>query len=319
MLITLLASTAYDVIKLIATCTGVIQITGGQGIGVVEILRNFARMAVYGDYYSFSALWFLVALAVVRVLASLAERAGVAATVALTIALLIATFAAGEYNWRNFYQLHLIGVAFAFFIIGHAARDTLAALERRPAAAYALLLIGGAGVISTFHLNEGCRWDVTAQCGAAWLNGRFGVSMINGQFGNLPLFALTAFIGVWFASALAIILARFGGAVGAKFDAWGRNSLNLLIVNCLFLHIGNVFVERFVVSSVRADNVLFFVALFALTLVANLFAADILARPLRKLCSFSSNIARRIVEAAQQAFDAAIVLTQRRRVSQGND
>lgn len=317
-LITWLASAAYDAVKLVATLTGVIQAIGGHGIGVMDFLAGLVRMALIGDHYSFTALWFLVALAVVRVLAALVQRAGVGATVALAIVLLVATFASTQYGWRNFYQLQLIGVAFAFFLAGHASRDALAALERRPAAAYALLLTAGAGVVATFHLNEGCRWDVMAQCGAAWLNGGFGVSMIGGQFGNLPLFALTAFIGVWFAAALSIILARFGGVVAVKLDAWGRNSLNLLIVNCLFLHVGNVLIERFVAPRLPGDSLPFFVALFAVTLAANLFAADILARPLRALRSFASRLARRIVEAAQRARDA-IVLTRRRRVSQGND
>ena len=52
------------------------------------------------------------------------------------------------------------------------------------------LFIGGAVLLSTFMLNQGCRWDLSARCGADWLNGGFGVAMINGQFGNLLLFAI---------------------------------------------------------------------------------------------------------------------------------
>ena len=78
-------------------------------------------------------------------------------TFLMAIALLGLTFASTDLGWRNIYQINLIGIAFVFFVAGHAARDLFHALERRPSAACALLLIGGAVLLATFHLNEGCR------------------------------------------------------------------------------------------------------------------------------------------------------------------
>jgi fucose 4-O-acetylase-like acetyltransferase len=295
-LIALLASAAYDAVRLLASWAGVLQQLGGQPIDAWSFAAGIGRMVLFGDYYSFSALWFLVALGLVRMLAAFAVRMRAPLAALLTVALLAATLASTEFGWRNIYQINLIGVAFVFFLAGHLARDLFHAIQRKPAAVYALLLIGGVVLLATFALNQGCRWDVTTQCGAAWLNNQFGVAMINGQFGNLPLFFVTAFAGIAFGSALAMLLARFGGAAGRALDAWGGNSLNLLVVNCVFLHVGNDLVGRFIAPHVAADGVFFFVALFALTLAANLFAARVAERPLRWLHRAALVGASRIVD-----------------------
>jgi hypothetical protein len=172
-------------------------------------------------------------------------------------------------------------------------------LERRPAAAYVLALIGGAVLVATFDLNQGCRWDVAARCGVSWLNDRFGVAMVAGQFGNLPLFTVTAVAGIAFACAVSMLLARFAGTVAARLDAWGGNSLNLLVVNCVFLHVGNQLLERFVAPRIEADNPLFFAALLAATIVANVTAVHLLDRPLRQMHRVAHALARAIVAIAQ--------------------
>jgi fucose 4-O-acetylase-like acetyltransferase len=318
-LIALLASAAYDFARLVATSAGLTPRIGAQEIDAASFAAGLGRMIVFGDYYSFSALWFLVALALVRVLAALAVRMNAVGAATLTLALLALTFASTELGWRNIYQLNLIGVAFAFFLAGYAARDLFRALERRPAAACALLLLSGALLAATFDLNQGCRWDVAARCGLGWLNDRFGVAMIIGQFGNLPLFALTAIAGVAFASALSMLLALFGGVIGRRLDAWGGNSLNLLIVNCIFLHVGNQLVERWVAPYVAADNALFFMTLLAVTLWANLLAAQALERPLRALHRVARMGARQLVDAAAGASAALAWARRGDRVSQRHE
>jgi hypothetical protein len=193
------------------------------------------------------------------------------------------------------------------------------ALEKNAVAAYAVVLIAGAATAATFHLNDGCRWDVFAQCGQAWLDDRFGVSMVIGQFGNLPMFAITAIFGAWFAMALCILLARFGGLVGRKLDGWGRNSLNLLIVNSLFLHLLNPSIERWVMPHVDGDGLVFFVGLFALTMAANLWVAHAMTRPLRKLTSLANALAAEAVELARRSWRFVIVARRSLRVTQGHE
>jgi hypothetical protein len=125
--------------------------------------------------------------------------------------------------------------------------------------------------------------------------------------------------GIAAASGLAILLARFGGAVGTKLDAWGGNSLNLLIVNAGFLHVGNVFVDHWVVPNFEPSNLLFFVALFALTLLANIVVAHALDRPLRWLRRIALTAARQIVEAVAAIPTALAWVLRSDRVSQRND
>lgn len=316
-LIAWLSSIALDLVFVAMTFAGWTAAAEQPPLVLYDVLRNAARSAVYGHDYSMSALWFLTALAVVRVIAALCARFGAAATWGVAGLLMALTLLSTEFGWRNFYQLNLIGVAFLAFIGGHKLRATIVELERRPTAAFALALMAGAVTIATFHLNEGCRWDWSARCGQGWLDDRFGVSMLIGQFGNLPLFALTAAAGIAFATALSVLLARFGAVVGQKLAVWGRASMNLLIVNCLVLELINPLLSRWVTPHADGDHLLFFLAAFALTLVVNLTGAELLQRPLRELRSFASWGGVRIVELGQAVL--AIVTRCRLRVSQGHD
>jgi len=293
-LIALIASAAYDFARLVVSLAGAAPMLGGQMLSPMGYLANLARMVFIGDYYSLSPLWFIVALAVVRVIAAIAVRLKPPYAVALTIGLLLLSFAAIDLDWRNVYQIKPLGWAFLIFMLGHLARGSFNALEHKPVAAYALTLLGGAMLVLTFHLNEGCRWDVFGHCGINWLDDRFGVALIHGQVGNIPLFALTAAAGIGFVCGLMVVLARFGGAIGRKLDAWGGNSLNLLIVNAGFLHVGNVFVERWVQPNFEPGP-LFFITLFVATLAANVAAMHLLARPLRWLHRVALGAARQIV------------------------
>lgn len=316
--IALAASVAYDLVRLGASLTGLASQLGGNTLTFSGFGAALSQMVFIGDYYSLSPLWFIVALAVVRVIAALVPRKKPLIVAAIALGLIVLSMAAIDLDWRSYYQLKPLGVGFAVFMLGHYARDHVQTLRSRPAAAYALLLIGLAGAALTFHLNEGCRWDAFARCPEAWLDSRFGVAMIHGQIGNIPLFAFTAAMGIAFAMSLSILLARFGGAVARQLESWGALSLNLLIINALFLHVGNVFVDKFIVPNFE-PNALFFIALFALTLGANHVAVRIAERPLRTLHHTALSAARHVVGAVS-AIPAALASVQRGdRVSQRND
>lgn len=293
--IALIASAAYDFARLGASLTGLGALLGGEPMGVGDYLSNLARMVLIGDYYSLSPLWFIVTLAIVRMLAAAAVRMTPRAAIAFVLLAVVLSLAAFDLGWRNFYQLKPLGVALAFFMAGHAFRRDFHAIERKPASPYALTLTGAAVVLATFSFNEGCRWDVFSQCRADWLNGHFGVALIHGQTGNVPLFIVTALAGVGFACGLAILLARYAGAIGQALDAWGGNSLNLLIVNSAFLHVGNVLVDHWIAPHVRADNIMFFATLLGVTLLLNLVVAHVLERPLRWLHRIALNSAGQTV------------------------
>lgn len=318
-LIALLASSLYDLARLLANLAGFASMLGGQPLTVDEYFAGVTRMLLAGDYYALSPLWFIVALAIARLLAAAALRMNPVGAIALIGVIVAASAVCVELNLRNVYQLQPLGVGLLFFLAGHFMRGDLAAIERRLAAAYALTLIGLAVTLSTFALNQGCRWNVFEHCGAPWLNGKFGVALIQGQIGNVPLFTITAMAGVGFACGLSVLLARAGGVIGRKLDAWGGNSLNLLIVNALFLHIGNVLIEKWVAPYVQADNLFFFAALLALTLGANVAAAHLLDRPLRWMHRVALTAARLVVGAGGAAPPVLAWALSADRVSQRND
>ncbi len=300
-LIALMASVAYDLVRLAVGAFGLAAQLGGHTLTFSGFAAGLSQMIFIGDYYSLSPLWFIVALALVRVIAALAARLNRLAAGALALALLVLSMAAIDNDWRSFYQLKALGAGFAFFMLGHYARGHYHALRARAFAPYAVLAVGLIGAALTFRLNQGCRWDAVAQCGVDWLDGHFGVAMIHGQIGNAPLFALTALLGVAGALGASIVLARLGGVVASKLESWGAHSLNLLIVNSVFLHVGNVFVDRLVAPRFEPDNALFFLVLFALTLSANLIAARIAERPLRQLHHAALKIARGLLNAGAGA------------------
>jgi fucose 4-O-acetylase-like acetyltransferase len=318
-LIAWLASVVFDAGRLLVGWSGFATAPGEPALDLMSFLRGAARMGVVGDQYSLTALWFLAALAIVRVLAAIVVRAGPLVTVLATLALLALTLTSTSLGWRNIYQLNLIGVAFAAFIVGHALSAGVRALERSVLAALAVLTVCGAATALTFDLNDGCLWDVTGHCGQDWLNDGFGVSMFSGQYGNLPLFFFTAAVGTGFAMALCILIARQNGLVGRRLEAWGRNSLNLLIVNSLFLHVANPLIEHWIVPRVDGVGWFFFVALFTVTFAANLIVTRALTRPLRRLTSLASRISAEAIDLVRRIASWAIVATRGHRVSQEHE
>lgn len=317
--IAVLASAAYDLARLTASSAGLAAQLGGENLSLGAFFAGLVRTILVGDYYSLSPLWFIVTLAIVRLLAAGLVRASLAvSTLCAFLAVAVSVWAV-ELDWRNVYQIKPLGIAFLFFLAGRLSRPLLQQLAASATQTGLVGVLGLTVLALTFHLNEGCRWAVFAQCGEEWLQGRFGVAFIHGQIGNIPLFTLSAFGGVAFASSLAILLARHGGFIGRKLDAWGGNSLNLLIVNAFFLHVGNVFVDRWAAPAFAADNVVFFAALFMLTLCANLIAVRLMERPLRWLHRCALSAARGAIAAAQAAPAALAWARPSDRVSQQND
>jgi fucose 4-O-acetylase-like acetyltransferase len=314
-LITLFASLAFDVVRVILTLTGADQVMGVTPVDSLGYIRHALKMTFLGSNYSMGALWFLTALGVARMMAAVISRAGVAATAVFAVLLLGVTFGSTAWGWVNFYQLNLIGVGFVFFVAGRAMRDLFIWAVSAPRWGAGALVVSGVAVATTFDLNRGCRWDL-GHCGVGWLNGHFGVTMIHGEFGNLALFMFTATVGVVFTGTLSILIAKFSGPVGERLARWGRNSLNLLIVNCIFLQLLNPVLARFVVPGLPANSFTFFVALLAATIALNLATAQLLKHPLRELRSFASDVAVQIVNLARQFLKPVIVAAGMPRVSQ---
>ena len=310
------ASVVVDTARLAITSAGLAGLVGIEPVDLWRFVKNAARMALLGDKYSMSPLWFLAALAVVRLLAAIAARVGVWVTVAMAAALLVGGFLASEAHTRNFYQLHLIGVAFVSFLAGGAARPLWTRIETSPRLAASVLLVAGAAFFATWPLNQGCPFDASARCGYSWINGEFGVTMIHGEFGNLALFAIAAIAGIAFASAATVLLTRAARGFAERCAGWGRSSLNLLIVNGLFVEFATPVISLWVAPLIAPGPVFFALLLIAMG-AANLAAADALARPLRWLRNWARDTARLLTEpppALLRAFAAPKRLRPRRRV-----
>lgn len=195
--------------------SGVMRLPSGAGYDV--LLSPF----VTGRGWSMSVLWFLVSLAIVRLLVhALLSRRSIRVT-ALAVAAIGAGLAAlvgpkGE----TLYQIATWVPGATFFAFGvflgrhprHLPRPALGAV----ALATAVALAG---------LDRGCLWSLAEVCPAPGLAGHAAVRMVFGNYGNLPLFAVTALLGAVGAWSLA---ARFGGA---NLAAMGRASLTLYLLN----------------------------------------------------------------------------------------
>ena len=295
-LIAIGASVVLDLVLLGLSAGGLTPLIGRPPMTFEGLGLNLLRMLVAGDLYSLSALWFLTVLALARLIAAMTSRLGPWAGT-LAAALLFGLYLAVEaFGWRNFYQMAILWAGFIAFVAGRASRSLFDNLERQPApamivAAAAFLLTAG-----TAGFNRGCEFEFARWCNLSFLNDRFGVSMFMGAFGYLPLFVFTAATGIVFATALSTLIARYGGGVANVLKRWGRNSLNLLIVNAAFLELVNPGVWRYIAPRVGGDDPLFFAALFIVAVLANIAAAGLLRPALARLRLGARDIATFIVD-----------------------
>ncbi|MFT3727999.1 MAG: acyltransferase [Terricaulis sp.] len=314
-----LANVGFDVLRVALTLTGVTNALGVEGLSVGEFVRHALRLALLSDKYSLGAMWFLAVLGLIRIIAAFAVRGGKQATVLVTLALIALSIVANQYYWRNVFQILLLGVAFPFFIAGYALREVWERAERRPLTCAVIGVVSGVLTFATYGLNQGCRWNPLHACGSGWLNGHFGVSMINGEYGNWMLFTLTAVAGTVFASCMALLLARFGARAGAALAHWGKVSMDLLIVNSFFVVLIGPPMTIWLAPKLPAQGLLFFLALLAATLIFNLSVRALLARPLKRLRLFSKHVAIAIVSSVTRSIEALAVMQRDYRVSRGND
>lgn len=290
------ASVALDVLRFFLTLADVAVLLGQEPVDAVKVVRHAIRMAVLGDFYTLSALWFLAALGIVRLLAAAATRIGAIGAGVLVLALIAAGLTAQMMSWRSVHQIYLLGAALAFFLAGHAAKPLYEILLKRADLAFAVLLTCGALALGTFGFNQGCTFDMSRSCGIPQLEGGFGVSMIYGAYGNLVWFTITALTGCAFALAGTILVTRYSGAIGERLAILGRSTINILIVNAIILELGNPSLERWVAPHIPADNPFFFVGLFVLSVAATLLGVWLLKTPLKALRSFARTAARIAVD-----------------------
>ncbi len=187
------------------------------GAGYDVLLSPF----VTGRGWSMSVLWFLVSLAIVRVLVhALLSRRSILVTVSAVAAMGAGLVALVGPKGETFYQVATWVPGSAFFALG-----VFLARHPRRLPGPALGAVALATAVALAGLDRGCLWSLADVCPAPGLAGHAAVRMVFGDYGNLPLFAVTALFGAVGAWSLA---ARFGGA---RLAAMGRASLTLYLLN----------------------------------------------------------------------------------------
>ncbi|MEJ0061387.1 MAG: acyltransferase family protein [Terricaulis sp.] len=313
------ASVAIDVVRLMLTWGDLSALLGQEPLSVWRFLRHALRMAVLGDFYSMSALWFLAALGLVRLFAAVGTRLGGAVPIVLILVLIAAGLTAQAMGWRSIHQIYLLGMALACFLGGHAARNAFERLLGRPGLAFAIMVICGAAVSLTFGLNQGCLIDATKVCGIPSLEGNFGVSMMHGGYGNLPLFMFTALAGISFALAAIVLIAQASGPVVEFLRLTGRRTINVLIVNAAVLEFANPSLSRWVVPQIAADAPHFFAALFVISVAFTMLGVFIFKTPLKALRSFARALAHYLVALWPDSRTIPILALPPDRVSAGHE
>ncbi|GAM96454.1 hypothetical protein U91I_00073 [alpha proteobacterium U9-1i] len=289
------ASLAHDLVVLALSAGGVAPIAAQAPMTWQVFFANAWRMIALGDVYSLSALWFLPALALTRVLAALCSRVGAWASVAMGVALFALYLVSRDEGWANVYQSKVLWAGFIAFMAGHWLRDGFDTLAQRSKLTWAIAIAGFALTAATAGFNRGCEFDALRYCTFDFLSGHFGVSMFASAFGFLPLFVFTAAAGSLMATAASLVIVRHGAFVAGLLKRLGRNSLNLLIVNAALLELVNPLVWRDIAPNIDASGPLFFAALFAVAMLANIIAAGLLRPALTRLRLVSRDVAQSLV------------------------
>jgi fucose 4-O-acetylase-like acetyltransferase len=226
----------------------------GTPVPLKFIPRMLFRPVLTGSNHSMHILWFLIALAVVQVMAYVWMRfPRIPARVAVA-ALALASFVAGTSlapHVTNGFELKMWFPGLVFFLVG------LGIAERRRWPPFWLSLPLVLATVLLVPLNTGCNFTLARACPAAEdLHGYFAVWMAYGSYGYLPLFYLTALLG-----CLAVLsLAR--GVRSRALEYCGRNSLELFFVNAYLLS----FVVPYLARRLQPfTSPLLYLVLFAIT------------------------------------------------------
>lgn len=188
------------------------------------------------QYFSLTVTWYLVAHAWVILIAQFFTRASLLWRGAFA-ALLVVLFFATQGRLGRYFQLHTIPVGALFYGIGVIAARVWPSLSQRvPATAvlFALVCAGFACVAALAPMNEGCSFELAKQCRNH--RGGFIVMFVLGNYGYIPMFFVSACVGV----AAFFGLARVVDDVAPIWlRSWicrvGRNTVSLLIINGFFL------------------------------------------------------------------------------------
>lgn len=261
----------------------------GQEGSFAELVRFGLESALKGRDFSTIVVWFLVSLAIVRLIAyalfsRLPRAVGWIIAPAGLASLLVPVL-------PNAFMLKTWFAGLVFFGLGMVLAPEL----KRPALLAALPL--APLVIWLALANQGCIYDPADSCPLPNLPAEAVVWLHDGETGFVPLFYLTALLGCALALACAQIVLRLppAGLGPARFlAAIGRRSLDLLVINGFVLVFLQPQLKRIPLEDV---DLWAFPALLVAVLAFHRAMLALLKRPLAAL----HRLALRLAELAEGA------------------
>jgi fucose 4-O-acetylase-like acetyltransferase len=194
---------------------------------------DFAGKLAYTSDLAVCPAWFLVVIAVTRIVFHAAFQFGPHWGFIGYFAAIGSAYAASRYT--EVFSLRALPAGLLFFLLGYFTYGKLTSFGRwlliAPLAALVLAVLP--------HLDGGCAVDVFSSCPTdPNLRGRHGVWVVGGRYGNLPIFLIDAIAGILLAFALARVLWRLALA-RRRLVMMGQGSFNLFVINGFVLQFGN--------------------------------------------------------------------------------
>lgn len=232
-----------------------------------------------GRNFSTIVVWFLVSLAVVRLIAYLLfsrmpRQRAMLAVAAIGLASVLMPVLPNAFMMKTWFA------GTVFFALGMVLAPWLG----RPGGRMALVLLPATALLASF--NRGCAFDPDGRCGLPGLAGEAVVWLHIGEVGFVPLFYLAAIAGCAMALGLANALIRLG--VADLLARIGKRSLELLVINGFVL----VFLQP-ALKPIALDepDLWLYPPLLVLVVAFHLLMLRLLARPLAALNRLAARLA----------------------------
>ena len=198
-----------------------------QAVSHLEEIKQALRPVLFGDGYILTVTWFLTSLALVELLAWFYLR-GKTWSKMVVLLIVLAGFYLGLTH--PVYQCQTWAPGLLFYLLGSQAVAARRFVPFRGRLSFSLMAAVSALVVGiTYSLNRGnemFRWHFAA---GEIADRTFAVLMINGKYGFIPLFLLTALAGI---AMLTFTALAIKDTLASRLLGWiGQSTLALLILN----------------------------------------------------------------------------------------
>ena len=216
----------------IAVTRMVYHVTSGNQFDLIGDIKGFIHPYIKGNNFYSTVVWFLVSLSFVRIGASVLYSDCIIGKIVLLITI-SASVLFTILDTQNYWQIRSFAPGLLFFVVGMNYRQI------KSRYLFAIAVISGGLCFLTAPLNHGCVLSFSSKCPEDELSGNFGVWLISGKVGYVPLFMFTAISGIFAVHGFAQLAAR-NISYPVRTLSWiGRNSMELMIINGVCLQFIN--------------------------------------------------------------------------------